>query len=28
MKWGAEFPFVFAFNRDENTTRVAESLKF
>lgn len=28
MKWGAEFPFVFAFNRDEDTQRVAESLRF
>lgn len=28
MKWGAEFPFVFAFNRDEDTERVAETLRF
>ena len=28
MKIGAEFPFVFAFNRDESIFRAAETIKF
>ena len=28
MQIGAEFPFVFAFNRDESIFRAAETIKF